>query len=813
MDLPLGKGARPENRGLPHDCAAIFEHRHLGHFAFKKVTRLLLLLLARGGGAAPAGAAPPSAPSPLADGIVRLLSSVSTYYHPCNSNGAWAETLAPFLSGLATNLAKRCGEESALGPRPVGLALRAPDVRALVLCLLPLVFEGLYSKSDPLVQESAKALRSLVAVAPAAVCAVCHPVLRLQQGLGEAAATSPHQVPAALRALTALVRPLMFPRPVLLPHLPELLSLTLPGVDPNDPMKSGVTLGLYQSLLCWLPLVQFGAPADTGGAAASTAATRALALGWQRDFECTAAEVTAMARACGSEDPGLAAGPPSDAARAEEERESARRVSAALEDWAPMFLEKTLRVAEMAAEYMGGSGEKKKAKGKGGGGHSMEAYVAAMLHNTLLQFFAQMSAPMHEAAAKKLFDYACCSFKPAATKQIAGILGTLSMAQPAATLKRFLPHLLRTLNVAENATGASPGAFPADMSEGEVVWNVRLVDGVVRKGGAHLLPYKGRLAALLQTCLSHAAKKVRKAGGKLLRHSLLALLGYYPSDYRSLPPAMCPWAQAGSGVTTASADDYLQWGMGSLWQDADIQWHQPSPEERAFADELVQAHVEQPMQVGQASAAAAQRHPADALPLSPPPPLPVLPRSPPRTHVPLSHPARAGPAGRSCGRRHRQGRRRRGGAVARSAEAHPARPARLCLRAAGVGRLRRAARRQRQPRARHTLARRRRRRRHVLLPPAAPGAAGHVPARPPEEARSGGGRHPGRQDHRPFDPDGAGSCGRARPARGPQAAWAAPLSDRCQGGAALPAGRRRGARAGAARRRRCGDQPRVRLRL
>lgn len=62
------------------------------------------------------------------------------------------------------------------------------------------------------------------------------------------------QAPAAIRALTAVFRPLMYPRPYLAPYVPALVELSLPGIDANDVLKTSVTLQLYHLILCWLPV-------------------------------------------------------------------------------------------------------------------------------------------------------------------------------------------------------------------------------------------------------------------------------------------------------------------------------------------------------------------------------------------------------------------------------------------------------------------------------------------------------------------------------------------------------------------------------
>ena len=54
--------------------------------------------------------------------------------------------------------------------------------------------------------------------------------------------------------LTAVFKTLMYPKPILLKYLPELLRLSLPGLDASDVAKTTVTLQLYSTVLTWLPV-------------------------------------------------------------------------------------------------------------------------------------------------------------------------------------------------------------------------------------------------------------------------------------------------------------------------------------------------------------------------------------------------------------------------------------------------------------------------------------------------------------------------------------------------------------------------------
>jgi len=47
-----------------------------------------------------------------------------------------------------------------------------------------------------------------------------------------------------MQTLNLLMKPLLFPCPVMLPYVSDLLRMSLPGVDPNDNTKVGDTIRL-----------------------------------------------------------------------------------------------------------------------------------------------------------------------------------------------------------------------------------------------------------------------------------------------------------------------------------------------------------------------------------------------------------------------------------------------------------------------------------------------------------------------------------------------------------------------------------------
>jgi hypothetical protein len=59
----------------------------------------------------------------------------------------------------------------------------------------------------------------------------------------------------ALQTLSSCFRCLMYPQPLMLKFLPDVLRLSLAGIEPSDVRKTALVLHLYSTILAWLPTV------------------------------------------------------------------------------------------------------------------------------------------------------------------------------------------------------------------------------------------------------------------------------------------------------------------------------------------------------------------------------------------------------------------------------------------------------------------------------------------------------------------------------------------------------------------------------
>ena len=286
-----------------------------------------------------------------------------------------------------------------------------------------------------------------------------------------------HQAPAALAALSVIVKPLLFPCPVMLRHLPDLLRLALPGVDPNDATKTYSTLQMHSAFLAWLPLQgsYTAPPVDSYPAdyLALTHSTEAPARG----FVLTQQELQAQLDALGI----------------------------AVQDWIPAFLGKIFALLVSLEEHKKGQ---------------RTNTIVPLISETMGYFFqALMDPALRAQAEERVLEFLRQNTLVNAGKAAGKIL--VSMVE---THKDILPRVLATLVDADVAA--------ASCSPDKLAFRLRLVCGAVRcAGGEAMLASLPTLRALLTPALFfHAEKKVRKAAVKLLKDVLRGATAIYPTN-------------------------------------------------------------------------------------------------------------------------------------------------------------------------------------------------------------------------------------------------------------------------------------------
>ena len=361
---------------------------------------------------------------------------------------------------------------------------------------LTFLVQALYSKNPNVSHAGETAMLYLVQIDPRRTSP---PLLDFGlRALDVSSVNLSHQAPAALSAISRLLQPTLRRDPAaVLRRLPEILRLTLAGIDSNDQNKSLRTLILYRNMAMWIPVGGIiVAPRRDGGDAAllpggwdgtSTVGTdlmsarRALA-----ETESYRAAVRAL-----PEGPLLAL-PPGAAAEDDAEVDACAlddlfdEAMAAMSDWSLSFLDRIFDLLRAAGE------QEKLGRGHGGVGMRHTSADVAMTRNfqrimkeTLIYVFSGMDDETYGRALRRVVDFIAGETLPFAVKDA-------SLLCQAVSSTRF-------------ASGNSPSY--ADASPGLDALVPVLVEDLDRRSG--------KSAAYRLRCLAGA---VRYAGSAVLGH-------------------------------------------------------------------------------------------------------------------------------------------------------------------------------------------------------------------------------------------------------------------------------------------------------
>ncbi|KAH7373268.1 hypothetical protein KP509_17G047600 [Ceratopteris richardii] len=185
-----------------------------------------------------------------------MVEFLEQYYHPSNG-GSWTGSLQRFLRLLVFYFMKRLQNEHRETGVPNGGAfedfLGQTERTAFVRTVMKLIERGQYSKNNSLAWTAASAASRLAYVEPSLVLPMV--VSRFQTALETVTAT--HQLESALRMLALSSRPILLYDEQdnhdsvmnLKTCLADAMFNTLPGLDANDPPKTIATMQFYCSVI------------------------------------------------------------------------------------------------------------------------------------------------------------------------------------------------------------------------------------------------------------------------------------------------------------------------------------------------------------------------------------------------------------------------------------------------------------------------------------------------------------------------------------------------------------------------------------
>ncbi|ORY39104.1 hypothetical protein BCR33DRAFT_662528, partial [Rhizoclosmatium globosum] len=452
-----------------------------------------------------------------------LLQAAETFFHPSN-HGPWSTKLAVLLHHLSAGFLKRWRKESSPDCKtPASLRLTPELKRQFVETIQSCAFLSMFSKDPRAVSEANGAIKSLAYLEPEIVLPkVLERVFPALETL-----TETHRTSACLSNLGLTILPLLnrqlFPSGA--KHFIDLLNLTLPGIDMNDPMKTTSTFVFISSAFMGVPIVDL-----------------------------------------------------SNSMVDDEETEDDRDVrfsTAAFEEWIVLFLNRIYVMFENLPQIHGSSDE-----------NTMEGVLLSMATYSLQIILQQTSPEIHELALKSLAKFVASNVIPSATKAVGKILSIAGGSFPAKKLHYFLPLTASRIRE-ELASGASgkpsmsaTTSFPfgfASLSDAALHWNQYAFMSTLAGTGSALLEHKRTVEGVIEDMVN-GCKSFRgvKWGAKAIQAAVFTLSAVYPKDFRGFEGEQ--WNDP-----AFMASSYKRWGELAQASSFSVDWHIPTEAELDFA--------------------------------------------------------------------------------------------------------------------------------------------------------------------------------------------------------------------------------------
>lgn len=515
--------------------------------------------------------------------LLRFLHFVAPYFNPSNI-GKWSSGLGELLRDIAFNIAYRTG--ASWGQRILSLShpslahciseiepchafiLTQHELVLLLDVLLPLCQEAIYSKNGHMSKSGQGALIDLCQIAPAVVAPVF--LEFASRALHISSVNQAHQAPAALGVLRVLIYPALKFRPnILLGRLPELLNLSLAGIDCNDQHKTLRTLAFYINVTSWIPIGR-ARECMSENRKSETAISTSSCFGKDKiapksfldmignGFMSEPALSAAFQKALKTlPESSLIYQPPSDIhmqdLSLEEEEACLLEVGVTMSEWSLAFLDRVY-------DLLRATGEQEKT-GKGHGYtsriHSSSDALQTRMYSTVLkeclvQIFSVMDSETHKIALRSVKRFLESDTLPFAVKDASALCQAIVSAFPA-SLDELLPFLTSNLS------------HESDMTK---IYRLRCLAGAVRFSGGVLLRHKKMLLSSINLALSSDNKHLFKCGCKILRHALYSQSEAYP----------------------CVSDFYPRGRLGESTQlyGNDVTWHSPSGVQLDFCAEMLE---------------------------------------------------------------------------------------------------------------------------------------------------------------------------------------------------------------------------------
>jgi proteasome activator subunit 4 len=488
-------------------------------------------------------------PGSILANLEGLIQSIDTFFHPSNQGG-WTTMLSQLTFHLVDFFVMRWNrEKSGEMDTPPERRLNNELKKRFVECLKEVTFMGIFAKSSKSLNYYLSALQGLAYLEPSVMLPGAlqrfYPSL---QGLVEV-----HRTSSSLRGLQMIAH-VMSKEKGFRCHITALLALALPGIDANDLDKTMHTLTFFQAVAYSIPFVNL-TKEDSGIHDTS------LAMQWvQGEMERMESEGQDVQIDYQNE--------LSD----EDEANILRSSTAGFGEFVMALLGKIFTLLENlpdAARVRNGSPEEN---------------VINTLPAALTPLFASLSPDVFDIALEKLAAFVGGHVVHQARDAMAFMTSALCKANPAKTLRKFVPLLIVGIRSEIDQNGAASDrssgtdVLPRDRA---LVWYISMLSLLVVHVGSDVVDYKKDLFDIALYMQEKCRGLPTIHISNFIHHLLLNLTTTYPVDNNLYEPSVLE-----RGL------DVSDWGRTTLPSELTIKWHRPLPEEIAFAIELFESQVD-----------------------------------------------------------------------------------------------------------------------------------------------------------------------------------------------------------------------------
>lgn len=478
--------------------------------------------------------------------IIRFLSFLGPYFNPTN-NGPWTYPLGLMLNFFCSHFSRRIGAEMgqvALNASHPEIAqdysLREPyldesiphnEIPLIIDALLPLCHQATYSKSAYVGKAGEAGLLSLIQISPRYIAPYFLDFATT--ALDVTSVNLSHQAPSALGVLDRLLQPSLRRNPsMILQRLPQILSLTLLGIDSNDRRKTIATLTFYQTVTSWLPIgsvasnncsqKKISESSDTGKSHDGTVRLHDDLIQYIEMVENSSEFRNTMGNLPEGTYLQSADARTPDLENSENDqyvKELLEETASSMGDWALAFLDRVYQLLRAAGM------QEKVTKNQLGASvrHTtsdaqQSKSFSRLLTVCLVSLFSAMDDKIYQKAVHSVCRFLGAETHPFAAKDSSSLCKAIVVAKDDIFgMNALVPVLTRDLS-----------KLPLSVA----TYRVRCLSGAMKYAGVHLLPFKSVVISSIKFALSlnddGEKKQLFKAGCKLLKHTLSSQVEVIP---------------------------------------------------------------------------------------------------------------------------------------------------------------------------------------------------------------------------------------------------------------------------------------------